>query len=219
MLVATLIVDRCSTSRSTPCSSTRRRSPSWPARSTSALIAGKHIFGDTGGTHRRRPDLHRPHLLDQRHDVDRAARDHGHGRGHPAAARLLAQDEQRRRRRWPSCSSSPSSTLLLLTQSFEAVLEFIQFSLTFCSFLAVLGVIVLRMTQPDLPRPYRTWGYPADAVRLPRRHGFHDVLPADRAPAASRWPASRLMLAGLAHLRDDPSPTAQPSNARRRDQA
>ena len=49
---------------------------------------------------------------------------------------------------------------LLLTQSFEAVLDTIQFSLTLCSFLAVLGVIVLRLRAPDLPRPYRTWGYP-----------------------------------------------------------
>jgi APA family basic amino acid/polyamine antiporter len=52
------------------------------------------------------------------------------------------------------------ATALLLTQSFESVLEFIQFSLTFCSFLAVLGVIVLRYTQPHLPRPYKVWGYP-----------------------------------------------------------
>jgi len=51
--------------------------------------------------------------------------------------------------------------VLLLTQSFEAVLDFIQFSLTFCSFLTVLGVIALRYRQPDLPRPYRAWGYPA----------------------------------------------------------
>jgi basic amino acid/polyamine antiporter, APA family len=52
------------------------------------------------------------------------------------------------------------TTGLLLTRSFEAVLEYIQFSLTFCSFLAVLGVIVLRVRQPDLERPYRMWGYP-----------------------------------------------------------
>ena len=51
-------------------------------------------------------------------------------------------------------------TLLLLTQSFESILEFIQFSLTISSFLTVLGVIVLRFTQPHLPRPYRVWGYP-----------------------------------------------------------
>ena len=52
------------------------------------------------------------------------------------------------------------ATLMLLTQSFEAVLDFIQFSLLACSFLTVLGVIKLRITRPDLPRPYRAWGYP-----------------------------------------------------------
>ena len=52
------------------------------------------------------------------------------------------------------------ATLMLFTQSFEAVLDFIQFSLLACSFLAVLGVIKLRITRPDLPRPYRAWGYP-----------------------------------------------------------
>jgi APA family basic amino acid/polyamine antiporter len=51
-------------------------------------------------------------------------------------------------------------TVLLLTQSFEAVLDFIQFSLTLCSFLAVLGVIVLRFTRPNLPRPYKVWAFP-----------------------------------------------------------
>ena len=52
------------------------------------------------------------------------------------------------------------SSLLLLTQSFEAVLDFIQFSLTFCSFFTVLGVIKMRVTHPKLERPYRAWGYP-----------------------------------------------------------
>src|SRR5271156_1801873 len=52
------------------------------------------------------------------------------------------------------------SNLLLLTGSFEKVLDFIQFSLMFCSFFTVAGVIKMRMTQPNLPRPYRAWGYP-----------------------------------------------------------
>jgi basic amino acid/polyamine antiporter, APA family len=52
------------------------------------------------------------------------------------------------------------TTLLMATRSFESVLDYIQFSLTFCSFLAVLGVIVLRVREPDLKRPYRMWGYP-----------------------------------------------------------
>jgi APA family basic amino acid/polyamine antiporter len=52
------------------------------------------------------------------------------------------------------------ATFLLLTQSFERVLEFVQFSLLSCSLLAVIGVIVLRIRQPDLPRPFRVWAYP-----------------------------------------------------------
>ena len=56
------------------------------------------------------------------------------------------------------------ANLLLLAGSFEAVLEFIQFSLTLCSFFTVLGVIVLRFTKPAHPRPYRTWGYPATPI-------------------------------------------------------
>ncbi len=53
-----------------------------------------------------------------------------------------------------------SAAALMLTRSFEAVLDFIQFALTLSSFMTVLGVIVLRYTQPDLPRPYKAWGYP-----------------------------------------------------------
>jgi APA family basic amino acid/polyamine antiporter len=50
--------------------------------------------------------------------------------------------------------------LLILTSAFAEVLTCVQFALQACSFLTVLGVIVLRQTQPDLPRPYKTWGYP-----------------------------------------------------------
>jgi APA family basic amino acid/polyamine antiporter len=56
------------------------------------------------------------------------------------------------------------ASLMLFTRSFEAVLDFIQFGLLFCSFFTVLGVIKLRITQPDLPRPYRAWGYPVTPV-------------------------------------------------------
>jgi APA family basic amino acid/polyamine antiporter len=52
------------------------------------------------------------------------------------------------------------ATIMLLTQTFRSVVEFVQFALTFCSFLAVLGVVVLRFTRPELPRPYRVWAYP-----------------------------------------------------------
>ncbi len=49
---------------------------------------------------------------------------------------------------------------LLLTATFEQVINYVQFSLTLCSGLAVIAVFVLRIREPQLPRPYRTWGYP-----------------------------------------------------------
>src|SRR5213592_3587285 len=54
--------------------------------------------------------------------------------------------------------------LLLLTQSFGEVVRYTQFSLLLCSLLAVLGVMVLRFTRPELARPYRVWIYPIPPV-------------------------------------------------------
>lgn len=50
--------------------------------------------------------------------------------------------------------------LLLLTRSFDGVVKYIGFALLFCSLLTVIGVMVLRQTRPDLPRPYKVWAYP-----------------------------------------------------------
>jgi len=124
-----------------------------------ALIAGKHIFGDFGGRivgaliciglissisamtwigPRVTMTMGKDYALLV--PLSRTTRE-----GVPATAILL---------------QLAIVTLLLMTQSFEAVLDVIQFSLTLCSFLAVLGVIVLRWKEPNLARPYRTWGYP-----------------------------------------------------------
>jgi APA family basic amino acid/polyamine antiporter len=64
------------------------------------------------------------------------------------------------------------ANLLLFTRSFEAVLDFIQFALLFCSFFTVLGVIKLRIMRPDLPRPYRAWGYPLTPLMFLLVTGF-----------------------------------------------
>ena len=48
----------------------------------------------------------------------------------------------------------------VLTDSFDGVLTYAGFTLTLFTFLAVLGVIVLRRREPELPRPYRVWAYP-----------------------------------------------------------
>jgi APA family basic amino acid/polyamine antiporter len=50
--------------------------------------------------------------------------------------------------------------LMLFTATFQAVVNYVQFALTLCSALTVLGVFVLRRKRPELHRPYRVWGYP-----------------------------------------------------------
>jgi len=51
-------------------------------------------------------------------------------------------------------------TILVVTGTFEAVLLYTQFSLLLCSFLTILGLIVLRVREPALQRPYKVWLYP-----------------------------------------------------------
>jgi APA family basic amino acid/polyamine antiporter len=55
---------------------------------------------------------------------------------------------------------SSLAIIFILTSSFEFILVFAGFTLALNSFATVIGVFVLRVRQPDLPRPYRTFAYP-----------------------------------------------------------
>lgn len=50
--------------------------------------------------------------------------------------------------------------VLIITSSFEVIVTYLSFTLTLSSFLTVLGVFVHRLRYPQVPRPYKTWGYP-----------------------------------------------------------
>ncbi len=56
------------------------------------------------------------------------------------------------------------SILFVITSSFEFILVFAGFTLGVSNFATVLGVLVLRKTQPDLYRPYLTWLYPVTPI-------------------------------------------------------
>ncbi|HRJ08995.1 MAG TPA: amino acid permease [Prosthecobacter sp.] len=78
-------------------------------------------------------------------------------------ARLLAPLARVDRRGTPQVALALQTLIvaaLLMTSTFEKVLTCVQFSIQLCSFLTVLGVMVLRRTQPGLRRPVRCWGYP-----------------------------------------------------------
>jgi basic amino acid/polyamine antiporter, APA family len=50
--------------------------------------------------------------------------------------------------------------VLLVSGSYETLLDYAMFALWLSYGLMVAGVIVLRHKRPELPRPYRMWGYP-----------------------------------------------------------
>jgi APA family basic amino acid/polyamine antiporter len=54
--------------------------------------------------------------------------------------------------------------LVLLFFKPDNIVNYVGSVLLFWSLLAVLGVIVLRFREPNLPRPYRTWGYPVTPI-------------------------------------------------------
>ncbi len=48
----------------------------------------------------------------------------------------------------------------VVTGKFETIINYVGFTLQLITFLAVLGVIILRIQKPNLARPFKTWGYP-----------------------------------------------------------
>jgi APA family basic amino acid/polyamine antiporter len=52
------------------------------------------------------------------------------------------------------------SVFYIVTSTFDQVIVFIGFTLNLFTFMTVLGVMRMRKKRPDLPRPYKTIGYP-----------------------------------------------------------
>lgn len=50
--------------------------------------------------------------------------------------------------------------MMRTTPLYDILLSYVIFGATVVYLLAILSVFVLRRRRPDLPRPYRTWGYP-----------------------------------------------------------
>jgi APA family basic amino acid/polyamine antiporter len=103
--------------------------------------------------------------------------------------------------------------LLLSFATFQSILLYTQFTLTLCSFLTVLGLIVLRYRQPRLARPYRCWLYPFPPLLFLSITGFslwHTLI---EHPRQSLLGLSTLAIGSIIHLagslRSPKSPGAQ----------
>ncbi|MCG8467837.1 MAG: amino acid permease [Gemmatimonadetes bacterium] len=92
----------------------------------------------------------------------------------------------------------------ILTASFENILVFSGFTMGLNTFLAALGVFVLRRREPELERPYRAWGYPFTPIVFLALTGWTLVyLLIDRPVEAGMGlgiVATGLLIYGLARL-------------------
>ena len=61
-------------------------------------------------------------------------------------------------------AQAPWAAVLLLSGSYESLLDFSMYANWLSYAAMVAAVIVLRIRQPDLPRPYRMWGYPVTPI-------------------------------------------------------
>ena len=62
------------------------------------------------------------------------------------------------------CAQGAWAVVLVVTGSYETLMDYALFALWLSYGLMIAGVIILRRAQPDLPRPYRMWGYPFTAI-------------------------------------------------------
>lgn len=50
--------------------------------------------------------------------------------------------------------------VLLCSATFEQLINYVQALLTISSLMVVIGMFYLRLRRPDIPRPYKAWGFP-----------------------------------------------------------
>lgn len=83
------------------------------------------------------------------------------GRDVPLLRRLAETDARGGAPRNALIAQAVVTSILVLSGRVDQIQQYAGFTLALFSSLAVSCVIVLRFKRPDLPRPFRTWGYPA----------------------------------------------------------
>lgn len=79
---------------------------------------------------------------------------------------------------------------------FKQLLIYTQFALTACTFLAVLGLLLLRVREPGLPRPFRVPFYPVPTLVFLAATGLTLGYTASAQPLQAAWGGATL-LAGV----------------------
>jgi len=56
------------------------------------------------------------------------------------------------------------TSIIIVSGRIDQIMQYAGFTLSLFASLAVSCVIVLRIKHPDMPRPFRTWGYPLTPI-------------------------------------------------------
>lgn len=86
--------------------------------------------------------------------------------------------------------------LLTLTGRYSDLLDYVIFAVLLFYILTIAGLFVLRRTQPDLPRPYRAFGYPVLPLLYILVAGVIEVLLLLYKPNYT-WPGLILVVLGV----------------------
>jgi APA family basic amino acid/polyamine antiporter len=86
--------------------------------------------------------------------------------------------------------------LLTLTGTYSDLLDYVIFAVLLFYMLTIAGLLVLRRTQPNLPRPYRAFGYPVLPLLYIVVAGVIEVLLLLYKPNYT-WPGLILVVVGV----------------------
>ena len=77
------------------------------------------------------------------------------------------------------------AVLMASTATFDALLLYVGVTLSLAALLTTAGVIVLRVREPDLPRPYRAFAYPLTPLLFIALAGWMIIASILSKPAAA----------------------------------
>jgi APA family basic amino acid/polyamine antiporter len=77
--------------------------------------------------------------------------------------------------------------VMLFSGSFDQVINYLMSQLIVCSMLAVVAVVVLRLTSPDTPRPFRVPLYPLPVILFVAMSLWMLVFQIKRYTVESEW--------------------------------
>lgn len=136
------------------------------------------------------------------------------GRDYPKLRSTLGR--ARARDRGPLAAIALQALLacgMVVGSSFEVLLTYIGFLLSLFAGLTVLGVFVLRRTEPGLERPYRAWGHPFTSGVMIILSVWMMVHAAIAKPVVLLTGGITLLLGAALYLWLRPTPGAQVSRA------